>query len=55
MNIADIQPLIGALGFPIVVAGFLLIRGTKVITDLTKAIDSNTAMIARLMDRGEKS
>lgn len=40
MNAADIKDLVGSLGFPIFVAGWLLFRTDKILQHLVIAINS---------------
>lgn len=49
MDLATLQQLIGSLGFPIVVTGFLLIKGTKIIGDLKEALENNTVVLQKLL------
>lgn len=51
MDMQDVYTLIGSYGFPIIVTGFLLTKGTKILSDLTTAINSNTIAITKLLDR----
>lgn len=48
------QVLVGALGFPIVVAGFLLVKIVPALDGVKEAVNNNTNMIKVLMDKGEK-
>lgn len=40
--------LISSVGFPIVVTGYLLQKGSTIITDLTTSINEQTKMIGEL-------
>ncbi len=51
MDVAAFTQLVGSLGFPIVVAMFLLIRMEKVIAELTKAVTDLTAIVAKISER----
>lgn len=51
MDMQDVYTLIGAYGFPIVVTGFLLTKGAKILSDLTTVINSNTLAIQKMLDR----
>lgn len=65
MTIDTLVPLITNLGFPIVVCGYLLWHNTKreeaadikdantnnILTELTQAVNNNTAVIQRLMGK----
>lgn len=46
-----ITQTIGSLGFPIAVTVFLLVKGSKVITDLTKAINDMQMAIQKITDK----
>ncbi len=40
MDVAALSQLVGSLGFPIVVAGFLLLRLDRVLQELTKTMST---------------
>jgi len=46
--------LISKIGFPIVVAMYVLIRMERAVNQLTKAIEWQTAMLERLVGNGGK-
>lgn len=46
----DLVTLIGQLGFPIAVSAYLLVMGTKVIGNMTTAINNQTQAIEQLSD-----
>lgn len=54
MDVEAWQTLVGAVGFPIVVAGFLLIKIVPALDGVKEAVNNNTNMIKILMDKGEK-
>ena len=56
MDVQNLQVLVGALGFPIVVAGFLLLKIVPALDGVKEAVNNNTNMIKILMDmeKGEK-
>jgi hydrogenase maturation factor len=54
MDISQAQTLIGALGFPIVVAGFLLWKVVPALDGVKDAINNNTTMVKMLFEREEK-
>jgi hypothetical protein len=54
MDVQNMQVLVGALGFPIVVAGFLLVKIVPALDGVKEAVNNNTNMIKVLMDKGEK-
>lgn len=43
--------MIGSVGFPIVVASYLLVRMEKIVVGLTESVRENTAMIKLFMER----
>lgn len=49
VDIAEITQLIGSLGFPIVMCGYMAIKFDKTLTENTKAIQSLTAIISHLV------
>lgn len=51
MDMQNIQMLVGALGFPIVVAGFLLLKIVPALDGVKEAVNNNTTMIKILMDK----
>ncbi len=54
MDVQSLQVLVGALGFPIVVAGFLLVKVVPALDGLKEAVNNNTNMMKVIFDRGEK-
>jgi len=54
MDVQQLQVLVGALGFPIVVAGFLLIKVVPALDGLKEAVNNNTTIIKTIMEKGEK-
>jgi hydrogenase maturation factor len=55
MDVQSLQVLVGALGFPIVVAGFLLIKVVPALDGVKEAVNNNTSMMKIIYDRGEKN
>ena len=55
MDVTAFTQLVGSLGFPIVVAMFLLVRMEKVIANLTTAVTDLTAVVARLLERENRA
>jgi hypothetical protein len=51
MDVQGLQVLIGALGFPIVVAGFLLVKVVPVLDGVKEAVNNNTTMVKMLYDK----
>ncbi len=54
MDVQVLQTLVGAVGFPIVVAGFLLIKIVPALDGVKEAVNNNTNMIKILMEKGDK-
>ncbi|MDO7787881.1 YvrJ family protein [Desulforamulus aquiferis] len=46
----EILKMVGNYGFPIVVAGYLLVRLEPIIRDLQRSIDMQTLIIAKYMN-----
>lgn len=51
MDVAAFSQLVANLGFPIVVAMFLLVRMERVIGELTKAVTNLTAIVSKISER----
>jgi hypothetical protein len=51
MDIQNVQMLVGALGFPIVVAGFLLVKVVPALDGLKDAVNNNTNMMKFLVEK----
>jgi L-cystine uptake protein TcyP (sodium:dicarboxylate symporter family) len=54
MDVQNLQVLVGALGFPIVVAGFLLIKIVPALDGVKEAVNNNTNMLKILFDKEGK-
>jgi hypothetical protein len=55
MDVQTVQTLVGALGFPIVVAGFLLWKVVPALDGLKEAVNNNTNMMKFLVgEKGEE-
>lgn len=54
MDVQNLQVLVGALGFPIVVAGFLLLKIVPALDGVKEAVNNNTNMIKIIMEKGDK-
>jgi hydrogenase maturation factor len=51
MGVQEMQVLVGALGFPIVVAGFLLVKVVPVLEGVKEAVNNNTTMVKMMYDK----
>jgi hypothetical protein len=54
MDVQGLQILVGALGFPIVVAGFLLVKVVPSMDGLKDAVNNNTIIIKTFLDKEGK-
>jgi hypothetical protein len=51
MDVQVISTLVGSLGFPIVVTGYLLMKVVPSMDGLKEAVNNNTTIIQRLLDK----
>lgn len=51
MDINALTQLIGSVGFPIVMCGYMMLSNNKTLEKLTDVISNNTTMLSRVLER----
>lgn len=51
MDVNALTQLIGSVGFPIVMCGYMMLSNNKTLEKLTEVISNNTNILSRVLER----
>lgn len=51
MDVNAITQLIGSVGFPIVMCGYMMVSNNKTLERLSEVISNNTTILSRVLER----